>query len=507
MAEQQTTLGPLYNGERALGWHTFRGGRQFGGEPKGTTVSEALADMSLDFTVSIAPLTTVIDGVPTSIPGKHALVRNGDRPSVYGIVGPVYNALQNSDVAKLLDPLTETYGLDTVASGADGRDLLVVLKTQPTTINGDEIQEYLYFLDSKDGIRSVQCALTPVRLYCTNQLVTGLKAASFSAQVKHIEGVAGHIGFNLNIMQLMEGARRQLHETFEAMGKRRMTQEEIDDLLTRVFPEPSVPRRVALLHTLAAATQATNGELDDKFRETLDPDQLAATDQAQSNYESNLRLVPILRNDARTLIGTFNDQNSAFANTGWAVYNAIVELADFRGTRAAPENTAKSALFGDRAREKERAFAGVMNLIQPGFSNGSEMAETIAANTQARQALRDRIRQAAIMKREQTAVERYTADVASGKVKGRYDEAGNLLPPPTAEERLEASIQAEEARIVAQQKVLDDKRAVLQKSLDDKRATLAARRGTQATVAAERTEAEQAQAPELVATAEASKKK
>jgi hypothetical protein len=49
----------------------------------------------------------------------------------------------------------------------------------------------------------------------------------------------------------------------------------------------------------------------------------------------------------------FNDEQPEVAETGWAVYNAIVENEDFRD---GPESLFKSALWGTRARTKNRAF-------------------------------------------------------------------------------------------------------------------------------------------------------
>lgn len=492
MADSQSTLGALYNEQRTLGWRTFNGAKQFGGEAKGTTVSEALSSMDLDFDVTTQPIWTTIDGVTTEIVGKQAIVRGGSHPAVYGITGPDYSALQNKQIAALLDPLTDQYGLDTVAAAANGRDLLVVLKAEPVEVNGDELQEYMWFQDSKDGIRAVKCMLTPVRLFCTNQLVTGLRAASFQAQIKHTEGVNDSAGFHLNIFKMMEGARRQLHESFEAMGKHSLTAEDINELLARVFPDPKVPGRVRLLHTLAGATARTDGSLDETFRASLDADQLAATDLAQTNYEALLRQVPVLKADTRTLLEKFNDQHSGYANTGWAFYNAVVELADFRGTKGSAENIAKSALFGDRSREKERAFSGVMTLLNPKWSTEDGIADTIAASSAVRAEARAKTRAAARLvseaERETRRQAQYEADIASGKIKPRLDANGNILPPMTAEERLEAQILVEEKRLADLQARHAERVAALQAKRAGNTEALAAR----ATAEVERAEAQAA---------------
>lgn len=465
MAQDTTTLGALFHEPRDVGWHSFKGARQFGGEPGGPNVSQALVDMDLDFTVETAPMFTVIDGVTLPVPGKNAIVRTGNRPMIYGTTGASYGALQNMQVGEMLDPLVAKYPLDTIASAGDGRDLLVVLKGDPVEVNGDQLQEFIYFLDSKDGLRSVQCAITDVRLWCTNQLITGLKAASFQAQVKHTEGVAGTMGYHLQIMQLLEIARRQLHQSFEAMGTKRLTTDELKVLLARVFPDPVIPKRVQLLHTLATVTAQADGTLDEEFRNSLEPEQLAATDAAQVNYEALVRQVPILRKDAMTLYEKFGDEHTAYGGTGWAFFNAIVEMADFRGNRGTPEAIARSALFGDRAREKERAFVNTMDLVDPSWNKSVHMAEALANSSSARRTaamqLREQARQAAAVQREQRAAEKYAEDVASGKIKQRLDAEGNVLPPMTAADRLEEQIAREEARLLEAQNKLEARRAAL----------------------------------------------
>ena len=55
----------------------------------------------------------------------------------------------------------------------------------------------------------------------------------------------------------------------------------------------------------------------------------------------------------------FNQQFGHFANTPWAVYNSVVEAEDYRrghnGNNDAPASS--TALFGDRAKTKARAFS------------------------------------------------------------------------------------------------------------------------------------------------------
>ena len=66
-----------------------------------------------------------------------------------------------------------------------------------------------------------------------------------------------------------------------------------------------------------------------------------------------------IRDGARVLYQTFNDEHSQFARTVWAAYNACTETSDWREGRGDVDH---SVVFGPRAQEKVRAFKAALEL-------------------------------------------------------------------------------------------------------------------------------------------------
>ena len=80
--------------------------------------------------------------------------------------------------------------------------------------------------------------------------------------------------------------------------------------------------------------------------------------QAEEYQRQKVRMEKI-REGARERIDVFNQEYSQFANTGYAVYQGIVECEDYRrGWEGSG-----TAVFGARAKTKARAFNTALELV------------------------------------------------------------------------------------------------------------------------------------------------
>lgn len=465
MPQADTTIGELFTARREPSWQRINGVHRFDGKAV-PSVTSVYHDLGLDFEVVTADMYVEVGGHKVAVTDRKAIVREGfpaangheaRLPEVFGITGNRYKPLQNREIAALLDPLLENWTLDAVATMNKGRDLLTMFKADPFEVNGEPHQEYFGVREGKTGTDSLEFFLAPLRLFCTNQLITGMQSASFSAGIHHSPGVHGEASFTINVFQLLEEARRKLKLSFEQMGQTPLTLEQIHEFIEQVFPEPSMPARVRVLQTLAAASSASGGDLDAEIKARIDQSQIDAMATAQTVYESNVAKIPVLRQDALSILTDFNDKHTALANTPWAIYNSVVELMDFGGEEKHQDSIARSSLFGDRANVKIRAFSLAMDHVDPTWNRAKQYQGVALRPRRPRNATvttapdltpeeREEQYQAQVLARHQKAADRHNAMVAEGKRPPTLETDGSLHLM-TAQEHLIQTQEAEKARV------------------------------------------------------------
>lgn len=444
--ERGTSLGDRFREPRTLAWEQLKGVHLFKTE-KPTSMTEAFQDLGLDFEITTAPMFTHINGKSIAVKERRAIIHSGTE-EVFGTTGTGYSPIQNMEIAQLLNPLLQKWELTAVANGENGRNLFVVFKGDLVEINGEPLQDYFWVVDSKDGKRAIRFQFSPNRLYCTNQLVTGFRSASFSANVHHNEGVGAEASFTVNVFQMLEVARKEVHQTFEAMGKTILTPDQIEAFIRTTIPDPVVPSRVQTLHALAAAKQSAGENIDDAIKELLPSGQMRLLDQSQVLYDLAVESTPIIRGDLAQLITRFNDEHPALANTAWAGYQAAAEYWDFSG-RDKGDASQRSLLFGDRAKHKEIAFAAAFKQTNPLF------ATTTYSLPQSTRDLIGAERLARIQETDEERTQRQAAAVVRREEARKAQAATSGVDYIPRAERIATRIQKTEANLQKEQERLD----------------------------------------------------
>lgn len=218
------------NGRKARAWHRL--GTVYGGP---LTVQEALHGCHADYKVALQPLVVlnpdiqkeVIKGrvMPLQmsnavIPGKMATIRL-DTYEYLGIVSDNYGVVQNEDAFKFIDMLVTGKFADSghapiiECAGVLGRGERVFITAKfPEDIildnkGNDRVEMYVVFTTSHDGLGSVHCMVTPVRVVCNNTLNFALKHNSGMISWKHTK----------NIMQRLDLTERvNVEHAYKTLG-------------------------------------------------------------------------------------------------------------------------------------------------------------------------------------------------------------------------------------------------------------------------------------------------
>lgn len=126
----------------------------------------------LDWEVGLKPLITEDgDDVPAC-----ATYRK-DTGTILGVVGLRYTPLQNKDAFEFYEPLVDSglVTLETAGSLKEGRRIWVLgkINRDPLVIvpqADDKIDQYILLGNSHDGVTSIRCGFTPIRVVCWNTL-------------------------------------------------------------------------------------------------------------------------------------------------------------------------------------------------------------------------------------------------------------------------------------------------------------------------------------------------
>jgi phage/plasmid-like protein (TIGR03299 family) len=344
-------------GERFLGrdkpaWDHI--GKTFSGE---ITAVQAVKDSGLDYRVEVCSMLANVESVFGSaalpVVGRKAIIRDAtqDDPQlrVLGVAGDDYKVIQNTELAELLDRFIPGYVVETVGALGVGETVFYCLRfPQDAEISGDQIKQYFLITDTKDGKTALRMAFTPVRVVCQNTLIAGLSQATVKVALTHGTSIFDDVNFRLGLLGKLNNAQTTTLNTFQQLAEIAIKMPSVDKILEAAYPLPGKPGKVDLL--------SENPELFEGQDEIKDS--LSAVNNQWLYY---CKLAQTRREETKNRLEKLNDEFPKIARTPWAVWQACVENEDFRD---GPESMYASAIFGDRAKTKIRAFNKCLEYIK-----------------------------------------------------------------------------------------------------------------------------------------------
>lgn len=315
---------------------------------KAPTTREALVIAKLDWRV---------DALPVFARGPKGGRWDGDLPcesfranvrsdtgAVLSIVGDGYVALQNSELAELIDGLgleRDGVKLETAGSLRGGRVVFFLARTATFALAGssDELSTYTLFSNTHDGSKAFRALGTSVRVVCANTLnqATSGKAATEGLTIRHTESLPERVQEGRRVLGILGREANTFREQAEALAKRPMTDSDVRAFFLAVYkrangPIPSNPTTEAEQRTKRRAVSTV------------------------ADWLSNL-------DDPRQRVkGT--------TGTAWAALNAVTQWADHERTvrTSDAETDSRNArlhsnLFGSSATFKAEAFDEALELV------------------------------------------------------------------------------------------------------------------------------------------------
>ena len=197
------------------------------------TSEEAIQVAGLDWNVIQEPVYTFDQKV---VPGFRVNIRDRDR-RVLGMVTERYHVIQNHEAFAFTDNLLgEGVTYETAGSLASGKRVWMLARLEDRDITDEIISPYLVFTNSHDGTKSVQVAITPVRVICQNTLNLALKKAERSWSCSHRGDIQGKLKDAEMTLLNAETYLGELEEEFGELKLQTLTDDKVWDYIKMLVP-------------------------------------------------------------------------------------------------------------------------------------------------------------------------------------------------------------------------------------------------------------------------------
>lgn len=336
----------FYSRQKAA-WHRL--GETFDLDDE-VSVVDAVGKTAVGIEIDAAPLKYVYEGEVFET-DQRAIIRkptpDDSEPRVFGIASEHWHVAQYLDYAKALDPLSETFPVETCGVLKGGETLFLSLRGDAFAVQSvDEIENYFVCVLSQMPGKGHRVLFTPRRVVCQNTLSLGIRQATINLRIPHTGDPTGTVAFAAQLVTEMTRATEKVQAYFEAMAKTPVGEEGLDRILKEAFPEPAMPAKVRLFQNITPQQLGVmkNSSLNQAIMDA---------EAAMEAWVTSTDRVRQIRDGARVLYSKFNDEHPQFARTVWAAYNAATETSDWREGRGDVDH---SVVFGPRAQEKVRAF-------------------------------------------------------------------------------------------------------------------------------------------------------
>lgn len=298
------------------------------------TASEAVALAGLDYGVEKVEL-YLPDGIAS---GYSAIVRAATEDAEQEVFGVArdYELVHINEIVEQLDSLP--WPITSAGALRGGKEIFVCYDLGDREMLGEAYTMNLAIAHPYAPGKAWRAMLTPTRVVCQNTLVFGERLATSKFSASHLPGAKGRID-NALVEASAAAMEHKALEALEALQKTKVRKKDVTNVIEITFPVPAMPRQI----TPAMLLQSE----DEKAEEVL-------------NYEKSVQYHTNIRKGAVETYNRFCDEHKDFAGTGYALYQSIVEWADWRESRSSEARIAEAALVGARANEKKRAFKAIM---------------------------------------------------------------------------------------------------------------------------------------------------
>lgn len=169
------------------------------------------------------------------VDGYKANVRSSDK-KVLGITSDKYEVVQNADAFAFTDAMIGAgCKYETAGSLKGGKIVWLLALTDQRKILGDEINQYLTFVNGFDGKTPVKVFDTSTRVVCSNTLQLALAGAKRVWTFEHTNGVQDRLREFQITMTNAHNYMNSLEKFAEELHKKTISKKQLEEILSQVY--------------------------------------------------------------------------------------------------------------------------------------------------------------------------------------------------------------------------------------------------------------------------------
>jgi hypothetical protein len=263
-----------------------------------------------------------------------APIPEDNEPRWFGTVSEDYVLVTPGEIVALWDEHVQRH-VQTMMHLRDGKLMVISSKLDGFQVRGEEVDNYVMIGNWMDGMNASTAHVSSVTPVCMNTWRMAGASAVETYRFVHDGYIQHRMGeWFKSVVARAEQKLPVMKEAMSVMASYTLTQpaEEVKFVLERSYPYPSMP----------------------KYDPLAPPEY---NEKRQTEFETAIRAMDRNRVTAFDLFrgsGT-GMRTQARLGTAWGLYQAVVEVEDYR-KGSAGDGLAASVLFGDRATCKDRAF-------------------------------------------------------------------------------------------------------------------------------------------------------
>jgi phage/plasmid-like protein (TIGR03299 family) len=231
------------------------------------TVSEAIVEAGLDWTVKKEPLFTK-EGVGTpmlrEVPDHFGLVRSSDK-RVLGVTGERYRPLQNVEAFEFFNPFLDkgVATLDTAGSLQGGKIVWVMAKLngfEADVVKDDPVEARLLLSNPHTGNGAVKVLFTPTRVVCWNTLRAAEEGTKNLVKIVHSKNVLNSLTAVQEAVDVANSTFAFTLDHYRAMARKDISVDGLKNYVRKVLEVPDeVPDMPRAWEGIEAAFEAGPG--------------------------------------------------------------------------------------------------------------------------------------------------------------------------------------------------------------------------------------------------------
>jgi phage/plasmid-like protein (TIGR03299 family) len=209
-----------------------------------------IQEKGLDFNVATATTPVapeILDINPDAKSGQYQIYRTDTGKIFHSGMSDQYHPIQNSDALSFIKDLAETSNqpIHFVNGGTwkDGAQVFAQIQLGQASVgrnNGDIISQNVTFMNSHNGTYSMKVLLTPLRLFCANQIATVNRAMAkggkeISFKIRHSETAMIKMDELRAELKIIDGEFFNSVEEYNKLAGIKTSDEYVEAILNDIF--------------------------------------------------------------------------------------------------------------------------------------------------------------------------------------------------------------------------------------------------------------------------------